>query len=83
ARFTLLAEYPHDPLAFTQGLCFEGGFLYESTGLFGGKSTVRKVHPETGSVLQSIKLGDKYFGEGMVIVEDEVRGVRWVGRVGR
>lgn len=55
-----------------QGLCFDGGFLYESTGLFGGKSTVRKVDVETGEVLQSVKLGDKYFGEGMVIVQDKV-----------
>ncbi|CAM9458333.1 unnamed protein product [Scytosiphon promiscuus] len=82
APFTLLAEYPHDPLAFTQGLCFEGGFLYESTGLFGGKSTVRKVDTETGNVLQSIKLGDKYFGEGMVIVENEIHSLTWRSGVG-
>lgn len=58
----------------SQGLCFDGGFLYESTGLFGGKSTVRKVNAETGEVLQSVKLGDEYFGEGMVIFQDKVGG---------
>ncbi|CAN0430739.1 unnamed protein product, partial [Scytosiphon promiscuus] len=51
---------------------YENGFLYESTGLFGGKSTVRKVDPETGKVLQSVKLSDKHFGEGMVILNNEV-----------
>lgn len=71
----------HLPFFCSQGLCFEGGFLYESTGLFGGKSTVRKVDTETGNVVQMVKLGDKYFGEGMVIVENKVRvGCgRWVG----
>lgn len=56
----------------SQGLCYDGGFLYESTGLYGGKSTVRKVDTETGEVLQSVKLDDKYFGEGMVIIDDKV-----------
>lgn len=60
----------------SQGLSYEGGFLYESTGLFGGKSTVRKVDTETGEVLQSVKLGNEFFGEGMVIVGDKVGGVR-------
>lgn len=59
----------------SQGLCFDGGFLYESTGLFGGRSTVRKVDVETGEVLQSVRLGDKYFGEGMVILQDQVGDV--------
>ena len=56
----------------SQGLCYDGGFLYESTGLFGGKSSVRKVDPETGKVLQSVSLDDKHFGEGMVILGNEV-----------
>eukprot|EP00752_Nemacystus_decipiens_P004704 g4290.t1 len=82
ARFTLLAEYPHDATAFTQGLCYDGGFLYESTGLFGGKSTVRKVQVESGEVLQSVKLGDKYFGEGMVIFQDKIHSLTWRSGVG-
>lgn len=57
----------------SQGLAYDGGFLYESTGLFGGKSTVRKVEPETGKVLQDVHLGEKHFGEGMVILNDEVK----------
>ncbi|CAM9387344.1 unnamed protein product [Pylaiella littoralis] len=82
ARFSLLAEYPHDSQAFTQGLSYEGGFLYESTGLFGGKSTVRKVDTETGEVLQSVKLGNEFFGEGMVIVGDKIHSLTWRSGVG-
>ena len=63
----------------SQGLAYKGGFLYETTGLFGGKSTVRKVETETGKVLQSVKLEDKYFGEGMVILGNKVGGVWRVG----
>ncbi|CAB1114939.1 unnamed protein product [Ectocarpus sp. CCAP 1310/34] len=82
ARFSLLAEYPHDQHAFTQGLCYHGGFLYESTGLYGGKSTVRKVDTETGKVLQSVKLDDEYFGEGMVIIDNKIHSLTWQSKVG-
>lgn len=61
------------PRVCSQGLAFQDGFLYESTGLFGGKSSVRKVDPETGEVLQSVYLGKEHFGEGMVILGDEVQ----------
>ena len=53
--YTVINAYPHDPTAYTQGLEFDGEILYESTGL-NGKSTLRKVHVETGEVLQQIPL---------------------------
>ena len=49
--FKVVRSYPHDPQAFTQGLLYRDGFLYESTGL-NGKSSIRKVNLETGKVLQ-------------------------------
>lgn len=56
--------YPHDPGAFTQGLIYLDGFLYESTGRL-GQSTLRKVELETGRVLQSHSLDEDLFGEGL------------------
>src|SRR4029077_3133583 len=56
--------YPHDRDAFTQGLLFREGVLYESTGL-NGKSSLRKVQLETGKVLQQIPIDARYFAEGL------------------
>lgn len=69
--FKVVAEYPHDPEAYTQGLEFENGFLYESTGRK-KHSTLRKVNPKTGEVVQHVFLGDDFFGEGMTIVNDKI-----------
>jgi len=63
--YRVIAAYPHDSQAFTQGLIYRDGFLYESTGLW-GRSSVRKVLLETGEVLQSRALDEQYFGEGLV-----------------
>ena len=57
--------YPHDPEAFTEGLFYLDGFLYEATGL-AGKSSVRKVDVRTGKVLQQQDVPEPYFGEGIV-----------------
>ena len=62
--FEVIHAYPHDPNAFTQGLIFLDGALYESTGL-NGRSTVRKVQLETGKVLQQAVVDSVYFAEGM------------------
>jgi len=59
--FKIVRDYPHDPAAFTQGLVYHGGFLYEGTGL-NGQSQLRKVLLETGEVLQHIDLSREYFG---------------------
>ena len=63
-RYTVVNSYPHDPEAFTQGLIFRDGVLYESTGI-NGRSSLRKVRLETGDVLQRITVDARYFAEGM------------------
>jgi len=68
--YRIKATYPHDVNAFTQGLLILNGSLYESTGLF-GRSEVRRVEPETGQVLQSFKLSQKDFGEGLVALKHD------------
>lgn len=62
--YTVVNSYPHDPQAFTQGLIFRDGVLYESTGV-NGQSSLRKVRLETGEVLQRINIDARYFAEGM------------------
>lgn len=73
--------FAHDPNAFTQGLVFEDGFLYEGTGLK-GRSELRKVELKTGKVLQSHKLPDRYFGEGITIFEDRIIQLTYKSKVG-
>ena len=61
----------HDPDAYTQGLIFENGILYESTGQK-GTSSLRKVEVSTGKVLKQVDLDDQYFGEGIAILGNEI-----------
>jgi glutaminyl-peptide cyclotransferase len=75
-KVKVLQTYRHDPGAFTQGLVWHGGLLYESTGLR-GESTVREVQPETGKVLRSTPLAAKYFGEGLALVDDRLIQITW------
>jgi glutamine cyclotransferase len=63
--YEVVHSYPHDPKAFTEGLFYRDGFLYESTGL-AGKSSIRKVVLTTGKVVKQFTVPDKYFGEGIV-----------------
>ena len=72
----ILARYPHDPEAFTQGLLWLDGRLYESTG-FAGRSTLREVEPETGQVLRSVEWPADAFGEGIAAWEEEIVGLTW------
>jgi glutamine cyclotransferase len=62
--YKVVAVYKHDPKAFTEGLEYKGGFLYESTGL-NGESSIRKVDLATGTVLKQMPLSTIYFGEGI------------------
>jgi glutaminyl-peptide cyclotransferase len=74
----VVAVYPHDPTAYIQGLVLhDDGYLYESTGLYGGFSTMRKVDLETGEVLFSIRLPDYVFAEGLALVEDRFIQITW------
>ncbi len=73
--------YPHDPGAFTQGLEFRDGFLYEGTGLE-GRSTLRKEVLETGKVVQEIDLAPRFFGEGITTLAGRITQLTWVTHVG-
>jgi glutamine cyclotransferase len=83
----VVANYPHDPEAFTQGLVFHNGFLFEGTG---GKpargddfsSSLRKVEVETGKVVQKYDVPPDFFGEGITIMGDKVYQLTWQERTG-
>ena len=79
--YHIVKIHPHDPGAFTQGLVFLDGVFYEGTGLK-GKSSIRKVKPETGEVLQIQKIEDQYFGEGIAVVGDRIIQLTWQSGVG-
>ena len=69
--YEVVNAYPHDVDAFTEGLAFDNGTLYESTGLR-GRSSLRKVELETGAVTDSIKLDRSLFGEGIAVVGNKI-----------
>lgn len=79
--YEVIHEYPHDQDAFTQGLVFADGFLYEGTGLE-GQSTLRKVDLATGEILQIYKLQNQYFGEGVAIFDDKIVQLTWQSNKG-
>jgi glutamine cyclotransferase len=79
--YEIINSYPHDPTAFTQGLIYEDNIFYEGTGLW-QQSSVRKVVPETGDVLQQIDIDDQYFGEGITIFGDRIIQLTWQSRLG-
>ena len=80
-RYKIINTFAHDPNAFTQGLVWENGYLYEGTGRE-GHSTLRKVELETGKVLQNINLPDTYFGEGITIFNDKIIQLTYLSKVG-
>jgi glutaminyl-peptide cyclotransferase len=79
--FKIVRTFPHDPSAFTQGLTYRDGFLYEGTGLK-GRSSLRKVRLETGEVVQEIDLAPEFFGEGIALLKNEVVQLTWESHTG-
>jgi glutamine cyclotransferase len=79
--YSVVNQYPHDTQAFTQGLVFHDGFLYEGTGRRGA-SSVRRVDIETGDVLQIRNVPRPYFGEGITIFGDQLLQLTWESQVG-
>lgn len=79
--YKIVNVYPHDSGAFTQGLVYSDGFLYEGTGQ-NGQTTLRKVDLKTGTVLQLHELPDEYFGEGITIFGDKIIQLTWQSNVG-
>lgn len=74
--YKIVHTYPHDRNAFTQGLEYHDGFLYEGTGL-NGRSGIRKVELETGKVLQETPLDARYFGEGITLLDQRLFELTW------
>ena len=81
ATYEVLARYPHDPTAYTQGLLIHEGLFYEGTGTY-GHSTLRIVEPETGKVLRDQPLEDRYFGEGLTLLKDKLYQLTWKEHTG-
>ena len=72
----IVKTFPHDPQAFTEGLFYDKGFLYESTGR-NGTSWIRKVDLDTGKVVQSAKVASAYFGEGIAAWKGRIISLTW------
>ncbi len=81
AGYRTIRVFPHDPEAFTQGLVFHQGLLYEGTGLY-GRSSLRKVDLESGRILMTHRLPDDLFGEGITIWRDRVIQLTWRSGLG-
>ena len=79
--YQIVATYPHDPQAFTQGLIFHEGFLYESTGLY-GESSLRKIDLRTGKVLFKKKIDEIYFAEGLTLFNNLLIQLTWKSHLG-
>lgn len=79
--FKIVHAFPHDSAAFTQGLAYRDGFLYEGTGLKGA-SSLRKVRLETGEVLKRVDLAPDLFGEGITFYKDEIIQLTWLSQTG-
>ncbi len=79
--YKIVNTFPHDAEAFTQGLEFKNGFLYESTGQK-GESSIRKTNLKTGEILQIKNLDKKYFGEGITILNAKLYQLTWQSKVG-
>ena len=80
-RWKLVKSYPHDSTAFTQGLIFLDGALYESTGQY-GRSQIREVRLKDGKPLRTLPLDARYFSEGMTHWDGELISITWRARTG-
>jgi len=79
--YRVVARMPHDPGAYTQGLAYADGVLWEGTGQR-GRSSLRRVDPASGDVLQSVALDARHFGEGIALLPDRVIQLTWTSRTG-
>jgi glutamine cyclotransferase len=79
--YKVIGVYPHDSNAFTEGLLYKDGFLYESTG-GNGKSEIRKVELKSGRVVKAARLSKEYFGEGIAVIGGRIYQLTWQSRTG-
>ena len=77
--YSLIRQYPHDPKAFTQGLAWDEGKMYEGTGLY-GRSSLRSVDLETGLVNRERCYTGRYFAEGITVLQDQIYQLTWKSR---
>ncbi len=75
-RVRVLERHPHDATAFTQGLEFDRGRLYESRGHY-GESALTEIDPETGAVLRRADLAEEFFAEGLTVLDDRIVQLTW------
>lgn len=79
--YTIVNAYSHDPTAYTEGLVYDGGVLYEGTGIE-GRSTLRRVALDTGEVLQTHEISPTLFGEGVAVYSDTIVQLTWKSHLG-
>lgn len=79
--YEVVNTWPHDTTAYTQGLIYHDGILYESTGL-NGQSSLRKVELQTGKVLKKIPVASQYFAEGMTLLNGRIFQLTWQNQKG-
>jgi glutaminyl-peptide cyclotransferase len=79
--YRVVKSYPHERSAFTQGLEYRDGFLYEGTGLV-GRSALRKIDLTTGRVLQSFDVPRPFFGEGITVLQNQIFELTWTTQTG-
>jgi glutamine cyclotransferase len=79
--YSVVATFPHDKTAFTEGLLYSDGYLYESTGGW-GSSSLRQVSLSSGSVIREVSLPSTYFGEGLTLVNGSLVQLTWQSGIG-
>ncbi|MEG0795864.1 MAG: glutaminyl-peptide cyclotransferase [Odoribacter sp.] len=80
-NYDVIKTYPHDPKAYTQGLIYRDGFIYEGTGQY-GESSIRKSDIQTGKILSILNIDNQLFGEGITIYKDKIYQITWRSRKG-
>lgn len=80
-RYKVVREYPHDTKAYTQGLVYQDGILYESTGQY-GESGIRKQDMKSGKILSALSIDNRLFGEGITLLNDKIYQLTWTSGKG-
>lgn len=79
--YEVVKVYPHDPKAYTQGLIYQDGYMYEGTGQY-GESSIRKIDMKNGNILSVLSIDSQLFGEGITIYKDKIYQITWRSRKG-
>lgn len=80
-NYEVIRTFPHDPKAYTQGLLYQDGYMYEGTGQY-GESSIRKIDLKTGKILSELSIDNQLFGEGITIYQDKIYQITWRSRKG-